>query len=271
MKIMKWLTATALALTVLFTACKKEDNDTIQSEQLVAAEDQTSANDVYEDVDEQVDEAIETRGAGEDCPTITISPADGSYPRLMTIDFGTTGCTGLDGRIRTGQIVVNLTDTLTNTGAVRTATFVDFHVDGAHIEGTRTLTNVGTDANGHSTFTRTVTGGKITYPNGKVTSWEANHNLTLVEGGDTHVLLDNVWEVTGGATGVNRNGKAFTTEITTPLVRKRSCRWVVSGVKSMTIDGKTLTIDYGDGTCDRKATVTGPNGNSREILIRWWQ
>lgn len=270
MKIMKWLLASTLFLGVFFTACQK-DRETINSEQILAAEDQTAANDLYEDVDEQVDQAIETRGGGtDDCPTVTLDPADGSYPRTMTIDFGTTGCTGPDGRVRKGQILVTLTDTLTNTGAVRTATFVNFFVDDAQLEGTRTLTNLSPNANGYLTFSRTVVDGKITFPNGDVTSWEADHFITLVEGGDTNAVLDNVWEITGGATGVNRHGKAFTTEIVSPLVRKRSCRWVVSGTKTLTIDGKELTIDYGDGSCDRFATVTGPNGNTRQILIRWW-
>lgn len=273
MKIMKWLLATTLLLGVFFTACKKEENESVASEQIMAAEDQTAANDLYEDVDEQIDEAIETRGGdpnGNTCPTVTIDPADGSYPRTMTIDFGTDGCTGVDGRVRKGQIVVNLTDTLTNAGAVRTATFVDFYVDGAKIEGTRNLTNQGPNANGNLSFSRTVVGGKITFPDGEIASWEANHTVVLIDGANTPTWLDNVWEVSGNASGVTRNGRAFTSEITTPLLRKRTCRWVVSGVKSITIDGKTITVDYGDGTCDRKATVVGPNGGTRQILIRWW-
>lgn len=279
MKITKWLLASTLLLGILFTACKKDEDGTVATEQITAAEDQTSANDIYEDVDEQVDEAIETRGgdpSGNACPTVTIDPADpngasGSYPRTMTIDFGTDGCTGVDGRVRKGQIVVNLTDTLTNVGAVRTATFVDYYVDGVHVEGTRTLTNQGANADGNLSFTRTVVGGKITYPNGKTTSWEANHTMVLTEGANTATWLDNVWEVSGNASGITRNGKAFTSEITTPLVRKRVCRWAVSGVKTLTIEGKTITIDYGNGTCDRIATVTGPNGHTRIIQIRWWQ
>jgi hypothetical protein len=274
MKIAKWLLASTLLLGVFFTACKKDETGTVASEQIMAAEDQTSANDIYEDVDEQIDEAIETRGGdpnGNTCPTVTIDPADGSYPRTMTIDFGTDGCTGVDGRVRKGQIVVNLTDTLTNIGAVRTATFVDFYVDGANVEGTRTLTNLGLNADGNLSFSRTVVGGNITYPNGDATSWEANHTMVLTEGANTPTWLDNVWEVSGSASGVTRNGKAFTSEITTPLVRKRVCRWTVSGVKNLTVDGKTITIDYGNGTCDRLAVVTGPNGHTKVIQIRWWQ
>ena len=74
MKIMKWLLASTLLLGVFFTACKKEETTTIQSEQIMAAEDQTAANDLYEDVDEQVDIAIETRGGGGTCPTVTLDP-----------------------------------------------------------------------------------------------------------------------------------------------------------------------------------------------------
>jgi hypothetical protein len=271
MKITKWLFATALLTGVILTACKKDEETSFATEQIVAAEDQTAANDLYEDVDEQVDDAVETRGGGEDtCPTVTIDPADGSYPRTMTIDFGSVGCVGVDGRTRKGKIVVNLTDTLVNAGAVRTATFVDFYVDDAKIEGTRTLTNQGADTGGNLSFSRTVTGGKITFPNGEVATWEANHTLTQTEGASTIARIDDAWEVTGGATGVNRNGKPFTTEIVSPLVKKRACRWIVSGTKNLEIDGKTLTIDYGNGDCDRKAIVTGPRGNTREILIRWW-
>jgi len=273
MKNMKWLFALVLAGGVFFTACQKDNDKTLPTDQITAAEDQTAANDLYEDVDEQVDEAIETRGDdpdGNTCPTVTIDPADGSYPRTMTIDFGTDGCTGVDGRVRKGKIVVNLTDTLTNIGAVRTATFVDFYVDNAHLEGTRTITNDGLNGDGNLTFSRSVTGGKITYPDGEFTTWEASHTMELTEGAATPTWLDNVWEISGGAAGVTRNGKAFTSEITTPLVRKRVCRWVVSGVKNITIDSKTLTVDYGDGSCDRKATVVGPNGGTRQIFIRWW-
>lgn len=270
MKMMKWLFAATLAFVVLFSACKKDELTSDQTEQIMAAEDQTAANDLYEDVDEQVDQAIETRGGGGTCPTVTIDPADGSYPRTMTVDFGPDGCTGVDGRVRKGQIVVTLTDTITVIGAVRTATFVGFSVDGAQIEGTRTLTNQGFNSDGNFNLTRTVTGGKITFPNGESTSWDASHVITLVQGLLTPALADNVWEITGGSSGVNRNGKSFTTEIVTPLVRKGLCPWTVSGTKTLTIDGKTATVDYGDGTCDRKATVVLPNGTTKQILIRWW-
>jgi hypothetical protein len=271
MRTIKLFSVFALFGLVFFTACQK-DNDNLTSEQIVASEDQTAATDLYQDVEDQVDQAIETRGGGGGgaCPVVTIDPADGSYPRTMTIDFG-DGCLGPNGRVRKGQIVVTLTDTLIKAGTVRTVTFVDFYVDDAKIEGTKTLTNLGFDANGNITLNRVVTGGKIIFPNGDVATWEANHTLTQTAGGNTPTFLDNVFEITGGSNGVNRHGKNYMVEIVTPLVKMKICPWIVSGSITLTVESKTVSIDYGDDTCDRKAILTLPNGETREILVhRWW-
>jgi hypothetical protein len=280
MKTIKWLALSALFLGVLFTACKKdEDTQLTQAEtqqMIVASEDQTVSEDFYEDVDYQVDWAIETRDGGgtglPDCPVVTIEPADGSYPRTITIDFG-DGCNGgLDGRFRKGQIIINQSAAFHVEGAVRVATLQDYFVDDAHIEGTRTWVNEGFDAQGNVTFSRTVEGGKITFPDGSQSTWQSNYTLMQVEGGGTPlILLDNVFETTGSGSGVNRNGKAYTVEITSPLVKKRICVWIVAGAIELTVDGKTVSLDYGNGICDNKATLTLPNGTQHEILVRrWW-
>jgi hypothetical protein len=54
-----------------------------------------------------------------------------------------------------------------------------------------------------------------------------------------------------------KGGSTYLKEITTPLVRKGSCRYIVSGVIQLTID-KTLvsSVDYGNGECDATATLT---------------
>jgi hypothetical protein len=275
MKTIKWLFSTVLLMGLFLTACNKDSTTDLTADsqqQMTASEDQATVSDLYEDVSDQVDDAIETRGGGaNDCPIVTVEPGDGSYPRTVTIDFGTDGCEGPNGRIRKGQIVVTVSDTMSNEGAVRTVTFVDFSIDDAQIEGTKTLTNLGSDANGNVAFNRTVSGGQITFPNGDVATWEADHTLTQVAGGSTPYGWDNIFEITGGSSGVNRNGKAYTVEIITPLVKKRSCPWIVAGVKSLTVEDKTLTINYGEGDCNRKALVTLPNGTQKIILIhKWW-
>ncbi len=273
MKLFKWFALPVLFAGLFITACKK-DNLTLgfeDSEQMVASQDQTTAEDLYTDVEDQADWAIETRGAGPDpCPIVTIDPDDGSYPRTITIDFG-DGCVGPKGRVRKGKIIVTVTDTITNAGAVRTTTFEDFYIDGVKVEGTKTLTNLGFDDEGNVAFNRTVTGGKLTFPNGDVATWESDFTLTQVEGGNTPTYLDNVFEITGHSSGVNRHGKSYSTEILEPVVRKKLCPWAVAGVLSLTIEDKTVTIDYGDGECDNKAILTAPDGSEHIIKIKkWW-
>ncbi|MCB9274706.1 MAG: hypothetical protein H6564_11750 [Lewinellaceae bacterium] len=273
MKKQFWFLAVFFAGALAFTACEKNDTEAISDtdEAVITGEDETAAANLFQDTEDEVDYEIETRDPNDDCPTITVTPDDGSFPRTITIDYGTDGCLGLHGRVRKGVVIVTLTDSLNNPGAVRTVTFDNFFVDDAQIQGVKALTNEGYNSAGLPTFSRSVEGASITFPNGDVTSWQASHTVVVIGGSDTPQITDNVIEVSGGSSGVNRHGVAFTVEITTPLVKSKNCPWVESGVKAITTNSRTRMLDYGDGECDRVATLTFANGFSRDILIRrWW-
>ncbi|MCF8247118.1 MAG: hypothetical protein K9J37_19115 [Saprospiraceae bacterium] len=273
MKMTKLIFSSALVMGFVFTNCTKDESTTDQAatQQMVAAsEDNSTAEDLYQNVDDQVDVVVEARGGGGGaCPTVTVDPSWDMFPRTVTIDFGTDGCTGPDGRIRKGQIVVVQTAEWWVPDAERTTTFIGFSVDGAQLEGTATLVNQGYDANGNITLTRTVAGAKITFPNDDVTTWETQQQLTQIEGGGTPlILLDNVFEFTSISSGINRNGQAFTVETITPLVKHKLCPWLVSGIIQLDVAGKTLQLDYGNGNCDKFGTLTLPNGASLIIEVR---
>lgn len=264
-----------IALGMVFTSCNKADNE-IPADAVMTSEDLTTSMDIFQSTEDEIDTELESRGPNgpNDCPTVTVTPGDWSFPRTVTIDYGTDGCEGPDGRVRRGQIIVTQSDTLRNAGAVRTATLVDFYVDDAHVEGTKTWTNQGFDANGDPVINRTVTGGSITFPDGSQITWEADHTITLIEGAGTPVLLDDVVQITGGSNGVNRNGVAYSFVIDEqdPLVKRRLCRWVESGTLEMTVGNITRLINYGNGTCDPYAILTLENGNTRTIHVRaWWR
>lgn len=267
------LFAACFSLTLAFTSCQKEEAEAPSFEEdLVTNEDVTTAANLFQDTEDEVENQIETRGGGLDCPTVTITPDDGSFPRTITIDYGPDGCEGPRGRLRQGMIIVTQTDHMANPGATRTITFDHFFVDGVQVQGVKTLANQSAGADGNITFTRTVEGGSLTYPNGAVATWQASHRLTQTAGGGTPAMIDDVFEITGGSSGTNRNGVAFTVEITEPLVKSRACPWIESGIKTITINDRTRELDYGDGSCDRIAMVTYPNGFTREVLIRnWWR
>ncbi len=270
MKKNHFLLGLLFALPLLFTACNKDrwlDGDT----ELTTSQDVLTAQDLIQDTEEEVDYELGTRDPEDLCPIVTVSPADGTYPRTVTIDYGTEGCEGWNGRIRKGIIQVTLTDTMIHEGAVRTVTFIGFSVDAVAIAGTKTLTNNGLNAEGQLTFTRVVSDASLTFPNGDVSEWEATQQITLIEGTGTPERIDDVIQLEGGSSGINRNGKPFTSEITVPLIKPFTCPWVVSGTRSVTVNDHTFTLDYGDGTCNKTALLTRPNGTTKTVLIhRWW-
>ena len=283
MKTVNKLLASTLLLAMLFTACQKDNTNDLTDQEstqlmMMSSEDNSTAQDLYQDVEDQVDMAIDSRnggggGANPLCPQVTVDPSWDVFPHTVTIDYGTDGCEGPNGRIRKGIIMVEQTKALFVEGAVRTATFIDFSVDDAQIFGTRSLANNGYDDNGNVTFTRTVSGAKIIFPNGDETTWQSDEVLTQIEGGNTPlILLDNVFEITGTASGVNRQGDAFVAEINEPLLKKKTCPWIVDGTVGLEVAGHSLSLDYGDGGCDKYGTLTLPNGTTEEVKLRrrWW-
>jgi hypothetical protein len=274
--IMRNLMFILLAFTLTFVACNKDENLSPE-EAITTSEDLTTVQNIVQDTEDEVDAImegveLETIVTTDDCPTITVTPEDGSFPRTVTIDYGLEGCEGPRGRWRIGQIVVTQSDFMYNEGAVRTVTFVGFSIDDVQVAGTKTLTNNGLNADGFPSLTRTVEGAMLTFPNGTQVSWEANHTLTQIGGFNTNVVIDNVFEVTGGSSGVNRNGVAFSVTIIEPLIKSKNCPWIEAGVKEYTFGDRTRTLDYGAGSCENLATVTLANGNTRTIRIRpWWR
>ena len=266
-----------MSLVVLFamlSACNKDtDTDFLISEDLITAEDLTTSENFIEDTDDEVDLQIEnaTGGGGTAaCPIVTFAEPWGTFPNHITIDYG-SGCEGPGGRIRKGIIEVQISSHINEAGAVRILSFVSFSIDDAQLEGVKTLTNNGKDADGLPSFTREVEGLKITFPNGDIASWDASHTLKQIDGLSTNFRMDDVFEITGFGQGINRNGKTYQGKIDEPLVKRKDCRWIVSGVREAVVDGKLRTIDYGNGGCNPLADVTLPNGETKTVRIhRWW-
>jgi archaellum component FlaF (FlaF/FlaG flagellin family) len=202
-------------LIIGFSAC-----DTIE-----VLEDVTSSQDdaAIQNVIDAVEDEAETQVANEmanltsGCVQFIWDQPKGTFPNTLTIDFG-TGCMGPNGRFHTGQITVYMTDTFYNAGAIREIGFVNYTVDSIAVEGIITTTN-----NGNASFTRDVLDAKITLPDGTVLrDWDANHTITKTAGVGTWSPLDDEFTITGGSSGVNRNGKTFTNTIITPLVKART-------------------------------------------------
>ena len=70
-------------------------------------------------------------------------------------------------------------------------------------------------------------------------------------------VQDNEWIINGVVTRVNRSG-VLITRILNDIHRAVRCRWPLSGTVEITGDDNrpTAVLDYGDGKCDKWATIT---------------
>ncbi|MGE5106191.1 MAG: hypothetical protein ACM3H8_01490 [Sphingobacteriales bacterium] len=288
MKTMSSLTKAILALLLIggvtFVSCKKDSSVNNSQEETAAtveatqndAEAEAEFNDVYDNVISiNAGESLGlVDGAGifgrEDsvgrCFTVTVSPATvGVFPKTVTIDFG-TACTGLDGKTRSGKIISVFTGHLAEPGNSVTTTFENYMVDSFKVEGTHKIVNTST-SNSRS-FNIVVSGAKITRPNGKWFTWDSNKIVVQVEGNGTpRWPFDDVFEITGAKSGSNSAGITWSATVIEKLIRKGDCRWIVKGVVSLTRNTNSAVLNYGNGTCDNKATITA-NGQTIEITLR---
>lgn len=254
-----------LWMMVFVSACRKDRDDL--SDTTVASDNEQSET-FSNDVMNIADNAAKSGSAGfrtssqeelfeafSQCTTITHDTV--SNPRSLVIDFGSVNCLCGDGRNRRGKILVTYTGKYFETGAVKTMVFDNFYRNDNKIEGTRTITNNGLDDKGRMNWTINAQNMKITKSNGNVHTCNSIRTRTLLAGNDTKTWTDDVYEITGSANGVNAKGFNYTANITTPLHRAMSCRWIDSGTIEITPEGKaTRTIDFGNGNCDDQATVS---------------
>jgi hypothetical protein len=178
-------------------------------------------------------------------------------PKVLTVDYGTSNCDCNDGKTRRGKIVTTFTGPYLAQGTVITHTPVDYYVNDIKIEGTKKVTNMGTNSSGQPYFnieidgTATLTSGTVVdYASTRVRTWVAGYTTLLNR-------MDDEYDITGTATGVYSSGGGYTANTTAPVRLKVGCSFPSKGTISMTPTGKAeRVIDYGDGTCDTQFTVT---------------
>lgn len=250
-------------------SCEEEspiasNNDGIYIEDVNSA---ATVDAIFEDIDEATDLEASVAGARlrignperfSDCVTVTEDATDDSITK--TIDFGSDGCEGRDGRVRKGKIVITYGGTRGEVGSFRQITFDGFEIDTIAIAGTRRL-EITSISDEEEVRAITLTGGRVTFPDGTTVTRESNRVRTTSLDGDGRGTASTVH---GGSEGVNKDGLEYshTIDASTPLLYTRSCRDIgrlvpVSGILVIAIEGEPdKTVDYGDGTCDNIATVT---------------
>jgi hypothetical protein len=283
--------STGLILAVfLLLSCKEDERLTISDTEEITEESVTDA--YFLDLDDLATVAI---GAPEDdaysggrkattitivdarfCAgtTITITPGPNSTVSIpngvMTIDFGTVGCADQRGNLRTGKLIFAYDKWRFQPGSVIVTTTDNYTINGVKLEGTRTLTNVNADTDEASVprkFNALLENGKATFLVDGTTA-ERESDITwqwtraAIPADDFLTIL-----ATSEASGITRAGRAYEVSVYESLIYRRYCGIAVSGVKKYLLDArKEITIDYGDGNCDKSVVVT-VNGTSRSFTV----
>jgi len=269
---------TAIAL-LSFSSCNKQAS--VDQASVNMADDEAVTNAVFDDVSgtEDVADAILdsyqtgkssfTDAVSDSCPAVTIDhPTDAVWPKTITVNYG-AGCTGFYDQTRSGKIIIVVTGPRRTIGSKKTVTFDNFYFNGIKVEGTRVIENLGYNNNQDMVFGVTLTGGKLTLPNGNTIEREVKHQREWIAGFTSKNAWDDEVLITGTASGVNINDVFYADTITTALHWKRACKFIVSGVVKISREGKDpVTLDYGTGDCDATATVT-LNGESKDITLRY--
>lgn len=250
-----------------FTQCtKKETTEPTQSKQDKAATQNALGEALYTDLNGTLASALNAAGLGktndltDNCAIVTVTPNNTfSYPKQIVIDFGSSNCTGSDGKSRRGKLNATLSTFYLLPNAQLIINPSNYYLNDHKIEGTLTTTN--TSANNAVSFSQNVQNGKVTLPNNTDGfTWSGSRDFYYDNNGTA--------TITGSASGVTSGNDSFSYNITKPLILKQGCRYITEGTGSLTLNQTPdlLVLDYGTGTCDNQATLTYFN-QTRNITL----
>ena len=279
---------------LMVTSCQKENSQTGRDdEQQIEAsrvsseadgESESVFNGIFDDA-MGVNDEVGIVGTGifgrvAACPDVTVVRLNpnAAFPVKIIFDFGANGCVGRDGHLRKGKIFTVYTARLITPGASATTTFEGFYFDSTKVEGTHKITNTSpsvTTQPATRQFKADVIDGKLTKPSGNFIEWNSHKTITQTEGIGSTLPLDDIFRVEGSARGKVKRGNLIViweSNITEPLIKKFSCRWISKG-KVRTVRASTsanspwvAVLDFGGGTCDNQATIT-INGILHQITL----
>lgn len=213
------------------------------------------------------------------CATISLnSNGPTQWPKTLTIDFGTSGCTGFDGRTRKGQVIAEFSGNWkTHTvGDSIIVTFNNYSVNDTLITGTRYFWIQSRDlVAGTMKLGYKVVNASLEYSDGTKSTWEAEGTMDMSGINTPFNYSDDIIETDIVGNGTTKDGDDYTLTTTTPLKTDLSCiescaytkgvavvesqvetETVVNGNTVEVINDLSISLDFGDGTCDGSFTAT---------------
>ncbi len=251
-----------MAMFMALVSCDKSKDTTDPTPDLDASKDLILAESFFAEIKDISDDAVASLEGLKStmtpylgpCAEISIDNQDTLF--VLTIDFGDENCLCNDGRHRRGKIINTYSGAYWQAGTVITHETEDYFVNDNEVIVSKIVTNQGEDEEGYPTFTIEEDGSIVLAETGDTITRTAIRERKWVEGYDTFRRLDDVYHITGNASGNDRLGRNYEAEILTALRREVTCHHFVSGIRTRAVEGlPTRTLDYGDGECDNVATL----------------
>lgn len=266
--------------SLFFVGCHKKETVQVDNETQSAVDNSVADQEYSELPSTANDHAINTKGTGATrdgrivppCDSLTKISGDtlfgqpGHIDPTYTMNISNVACntTLPDGRFRTGTLKIRLTGRIRKPGSKMILKMLNYNV--IMPMGTTTanvtyscdsivITTLDSSAL-YTKFNVKLINGVCQWGSGKIIKYSSDRTITSYPKGNP-LNTSPVTEVFGTANGVNRDLKAFTVLIpsSSPIVKHKACRYIDKGIFELTPEGfKTRTVDFGDGTCDNKAT-----------------
>ncbi len=275
---------------LLWTGCKRENEKEKNEAMFASAVDNSKMESEFQQIFDQADNAARFNPSGKtsdienwlpECATVTRDTSGNIRTVTVVFDSAGYGCLCRDGLYRKGTIKLEYSGNYATVGATKTLTLVGYSVNDMVNQtaffGTKTF-RVEEWGDSTAKFSVRVTDARAESPEG-VVRWSAERMIHRTSGNATPYVHDDRYEITGSASGANRNGQAFTSTITRALVKdfkrcglrvNRSGRFIDGEWTLVNAEAdRTLTMDYdpiGGAPCDRIARLTY-NGQSRNITL----
>lgn len=299
------LMAVSCAAALLIVACKKDNSNSSTStdptvELSAQADDQNRVSTEVDAVANDANMAIgsSTSMSGRVDSVIcgaSIAVDTTGTDKKVTLTYNGSNC--MTTRSRTGTVILSMPKSMhwKDTGAVITVTIQNLKIvrladnKSITINGVKTITNVTggllTDLSSRGTIIHTIasSGLTITFDDGTQRTWQVARKRTFTY--NNGVVVSETGTHTDGSNtniaewGINRNGHAFSTAITSPIVVRQDCNFrITAGSLTHTVPGVTASATFGldasgnpvscpAGNYYMKLTWTVTGGTPKSLLL----
>ncbi len=273
------LTGWLLMVLLVMGSCNNEESTNVEEDatfevaELVASDEADLISEEIANIGEDVYATEEIRATSKsfflsnflpECVTITTVVSGDT--KETTIDFG-EGCEMPNGNLLSGIIHLSYAKDMDAATKTISLSLEDFTFNEVAVTGGATLVRQRSNDNGNPQSDAVASYNGV-WADGSVASFTGNRTREWVEGYGSGFWADNVFLISGKGTYTNKAGDVYSREIISSLRRELSCRFIVSGVLEVAKNDTTISLDFGDGSCDAKGMLTFPNGETKEILLR---